>query len=71
MVGYAVISHFPSGLKATAVRRIDGKLGHLAAVTDAPNLGAQMMTTRCQPFPVGADGNVTAFVQRSDSGQAF
>ena len=46
--------------------RIDGKVCHLASITDAPNLGAQVITTGCQPFPVRADSNVSAIVEWSD-----
>ena len=64
--GVCVISHFPSGLKATHRAAIDRQLGHLVCVVaDPPDLGTVLMTAGRQPFPVGADGDVTAVVQRS------
>ena len=48
---------------------IDGKLGDLGKVGDAPDLGAVTRRVRAgrQPFPVGTDGDSSAIIQRADT----
>ena len=60
-----VISHFPSGLKATRMSPSTGSSATALAVADPPDLGAgRVMIAGCQPFPVRADGDVSAIVER-------
>ena len=58
----------PVGAEANRGAAIDGQLGHLRAISDAPDLGsAGRMTAGRQPLPVRADGDAAAVVQRADA----
>ncbi len=52
------------GAEAEIAAFIDGKVGHLEAVRNAPNLGARMLTASDQACPVRTDRDVTAIVMR-------